>query len=93
MLYKTLGATRGLIVKAELLEFGVLGLATSLLAILIATITAWALCTFAFDIEFKFATAAAAGTIGLALALVLLVGAVTTWRVLSVKAASYLRSE
>jgi putative ABC transport system permease protein len=93
VLYKTLGATRGLIVKAELLEFGVLGLATSLLAILIATITAWALCTFAFDIEFKFAPLAAAATIGLALALVLIVGAFTTWRVLSVKAAPYLRSE
>ena len=93
VLYKTLGATRGLIVKAELLEFGVLGLATSLLAILIATITAWALCTFAFDIAFKFAPLAAAGTIGLALALVLVVGAFTTWRVLSAKAAPYLRSE
>jgi putative ABC transport system permease protein len=93
VLYKTLGATRSRIVRAELLEFGVLGLATALLAIIIATITAWALCTFAFDIEFVFAPLAALQTIGLALALVLLVGAVTTWRVLSVKAAPYLRSE
>jgi putative ABC transport system permease protein len=93
VLYKTLGATRGRIVSAELLEFGVLGLATSLLAILIATITAWALCTFAFDIEFVFAPAAAIQTVLLALALVLAVGAITTWRVLSVKAAPYLRAE
>jgi len=93
VLYKTLGATRGRILTAELLEFGVLGLATSLLAIVIATITAWALCTFAFDIEFVFDVGAALRTIGLALALVLLVGAVTTWRVLSVKAAPYLRAE
>jgi putative ABC transport system permease protein len=93
VLYKTLGATRGLIVRAELLEFGVLGLATSLLAVVIATITAWALCTFAFDIKFVFDPLAALETIGLALALVLVVGAVTTWRVLSVKAAPYLRAE
>ena len=93
VLYKTLGATRGLIVRAELLEFGVLGLATSLLAILIATITAWALCVFAFDIKFVFDPLAALETIGLALALVLVVGAITTWRVLSVKAAPYLRAE
>jgi putative ABC transport system permease protein len=93
VLYKTLGATRGRIVTAELLEFGVLGLATSLLAILIATITAWALCTFAFDITFVFDVGAALRTIGLALALVLAVGAITTWRVLSVKAAPYLRAE
>jgi putative ABC transport system permease protein len=93
VLYKTLGATRRRIVTAELLEFGTLGLATSLLAILIATITAWALCTFAFDIEFVFDAGAALRTIGLALVLVLAVGAVTTWRVLSVKAAPYLRAE
>jgi putative ABC transport system permease protein len=93
VLYKTLGATRGRIVRAELLEFGALGLATSLLAILIATITAWALCTFAFDLKFLFAPVAAIQTVLLALALVLAVGAVTTWRVLSVKAAPYLRAE
>jgi putative ABC transport system permease protein len=93
VLYKTLGATRGRIIKAELLEFGVLGLATSVLAILIATITAWVLCTFAFDIEFVFAPVAALETVLLALALVLAVGAIATWRVLSVKAATYLRAE
>ena len=93
VLYKTLGATRGHILLAEFLEFGVLGLATSLLAILIATITAWALCTFAFDIDFVLDPWAVLGTIGLALALVLTAGAITTWRVLSVKAAPYLRAE
>ncbi len=93
VLYKTLGATRGIIIRAELLEFGVLGLATSLLAIIIATITAWALCTFAFDLDFIFAPLAAIKTVLLALALVLGVGAIATWRVLSVKAAPYLRAE
>ncbi len=93
VLYKTLGATRGRIIRAELLEFGALGLATALLALLIATVTAWALCTFAFDIKFVFAPWAAIRTILLALALVLAVGAITTWRVLSVKAAPYLRAE
>jgi putative ABC transport system permease protein len=93
VLYKTLGATRARIVSAELLEFGALGLATALLATLIATITAWALCTFAFDIKFVFAPGAAVQTVLLALALVLAVGAITTWRVLSVKAAPYLRAE
>jgi len=93
VLYKTLGATRGIIIRAELLEFGVLGLATSLLAVLIATITAWALCTFAFDLDFLFAPMAAVRTVLLALALVLGVGAIATWRVLSVKAAPYLRAE
>jgi putative ABC transport system permease protein len=93
VLYKTLGATRGIIIRAELLEFGALGLATSLLAVLIATITAWALCTFAFDLDFLFAPMAAIQTVLLALVLVLGVGTIATWRVLSVKAAPYLRAE
>ena len=93
VLYKTLGATRGVIIRAELLEFGALGLATSLLAVLIATITAWALCTFAFDLDFLFAPMAAIQTVLLALVLVLGVGTIATWRVLSVKAAPYLRAE
>jgi len=93
VLYKTLGATRRRILLAEFIEFGILGLATALLAVLIATLTAWALCKFAFDIDFVFDPWAAAGTIALALALVLSVGAITTWRVLSAKAAPYLRAE
>src|SRR5262249_59744078 len=54
VLYKTLGATRGRNVSAELLEFGLLGVATALLSIAIATFTARALCKWAFDVEFVF---------------------------------------
>ncbi len=93
VLYKTLGATRGRIIGAELLEFGLLGLATALLAIVIATLTAWALCKWAFEVPFVFAPLAALETIALALGLVLAVGVVATWRVLSAKAAPYLRAE
>jgi putative ABC transport system permease protein len=93
VLYKTLGATRWRIVSAELLEFGLLGLATALLSVVIATITAWALCKWAFDVTFVFSPLAVFETVLLALALVLAAGAFTTWRVLSVKAAPYLRTE
>jgi putative ABC transport system permease protein len=93
VLYKTLGATRWRIVSAELLEFGLLGLATALLSVLIATITAWALCKWAFDVTFVFSPLAVFETVLLALALVLAVGALTTWCLLSVKAAPYLRTE
>jgi putative ABC transport system permease protein len=93
VLYKTLGATRARIVGAELLEFGLLGLATAVLAIAIATITAWALCKWAFEVPFVFTPLAALETVALALGLVLAVGSITTWRVLSAKAAPYLRAE
>ena len=93
VIYKTLGATRSRIIRAELLEFGLPALATALLAILIATITAWALCKWAFEVDFIFSALAAANTVLLALALVLSIGALTTWLVLSAKAAPYLRAE
>ncbi|HYB05509.1 MAG TPA: FtsX-like permease family protein [Methyloceanibacter sp.] len=93
VLYKTLGATRGRIVRAELLEFGLLGLAIAAFALATGTITAWALCKWTFEVKFVFSGLAAAKTVLLALALVLGVGAIATWRVLSAKAAPYLRGE
>jgi putative ABC transport system permease protein len=93
VIFKTLGATRGRILRAELLEFGLLGLATAALAVLIATLTAWALCRWAFEVPFVFSPLAAAETVLLALVFVLTIGAIATWRVLSAKAAPYLRAE
>lgn len=93
VLFKTLGATRGRIVSAELLEFGLLGVAIAAFALAAGTITAWGLCKWAFEVKFVFSGLAAAETVVLALALVLGIGAVATWRVLSAKAAPYLRGE
>ena len=93
VIYKTLGATRGRILRAELLEFGLPGLATALLAVLIATVTAWALCKWAFEVEFIFSPRAAVETVLLSLVFVLSIGAIATWLVLSAKAAPYLRAE
>lgn len=93
VIYKTLGATRLRIIRAELLEFALLGLATAALALLIATVTAWALCKWAFEVPFVFSPLAAAQTVLLALAFVLAIGGIATWRVLSAKAAPYLRAE
>ncbi len=93
VIFKTLGATRARILRAELLEFGLLGIATALLAVAIATFTAWALCKWAFDVEFVFSALAAIETVLLALVFVLVIGAFATWRVLSAKAAPYLRAE
>ncbi|MFO7479073.1 MAG: FtsX-like permease family protein, partial [Methyloceanibacter sp.] len=93
VIYKTLGATRLRIVRTELLEFTLLGLATSALALVIATLTAWALCKWAFEVPFVFSPRAAGEAVLLALGFVLLIGGITTWRVLSAKAAPYLRAE
>ena len=61
--------------------------------LLIATLTAWALCRWAFEVPFVFSPVAAAETVLLALVFVLTIGAIATWRVLSAKAAPYLRAE
>ena len=91
VLFKTLGATRGRVIRAELMEFGLLGLTTALASVLLATAIAWSLCKWAFEIPFVFSGTAIAETIALALATVLGLGAIATWRVLSAKAATYLR--
>jgi putative ABC transport system permease protein len=93
VLYKSLGATRGRIVGAELLEFGLLGVAVAAFALVTGTIIAWALCKWGFEVNFVFSGRAAAEIVLLALAVVLGIGALATWRVLSTKAAPYLRGE
>jgi putative ABC transport system permease protein len=93
VLFKTLGATRRRILSAQMLEFSVLGLVTAAFAAAVGSLTAWALCKWAFDIKFAWSGLAAAETILLALALMLAIGAAVSWRVLSAKAAPYLRGE
>ena len=70
-----------------------LAFATAALAVVIATVTAWALCKWAFEVPFVFSALAAGETVLLALAFVLGIGTIATWRVLSAKAAPYLRAE
>ena len=67
--------------------------AVAVFALAAGTITAWALCKWAFEVKFVFSGLAAVETVMLALALVAGVGAIATWRVLSAKAAPYLRGE
>jgi putative ABC transport system permease protein len=93
VLFKTLGATRRRIVSAQILEFSLLGLATASFAAAAGGLTAWALCKWAFDVKFAWSGLVAAETVLLALALMLAVGSAVSWRVLSAKAAPYLRSE
>ena len=94
VLYKTLGATRGRIVRAELLEFALLGAAVAAFAARRRHVSPPGRCANGPSRCRSCSPAlAAAETVLLALALVLGVGAIATWRVLSAKAAPYLRGE
>jgi len=57
---KTLGADRGILLRAAVLRYLMLGLSAALLAIGIGALAAWAITTKIFETEFVFAAASAA---------------------------------
>ena len=88
---KTLGATRGRLLAAFLLEYGLLGVATALFGALAGGFAAWWVLTrvmmLSFDWQLGGALAASAG----AIAVTILLGLAGTWRILGQKPAPYLR--
>ncbi|QEX24990.1 glycosyl transferase family 1 [Hypericibacter adhaerens] len=90
---KVLGATRRDLARAFLMEQGLLGLVTGLLAILLGSIASWVLVTYAMDSEWSFSAPAAIAIALGGAALALLIGLGGTWRALSTPAAPQLRNE
>ena len=90
---KVLGATRGDVTRAFLIEYGLLGLAASLLAALIGTLAAWLVLTRVMHAPWSFEPWAVLGTLVAATLFTLAVGFAGTWRALGAKAAPYLRNE
>lgn len=90
---KVLGATRSDVLRAFLLEYGLLGLITALIAAVIGTIASWAVLTLVMNSEWVFIPSALLMTILLSTAITLAFGFVGTWRALSQKAAPLLRND
>ncbi len=90
---KVLGATRRMVGRAFLLEYGILGLATAGISALLGSIAAYVVLTEIMELQFFFLPGAVAGTAGLALAITILLGFAGTWRALSQKSAPLLRNE
>ncbi|MBX9758025.1 MAG: FtsX-like permease family protein [Beijerinckiaceae bacterium] len=89
---KTLGATRWRLMLAYLLEYGLLGLATAVFAILAGALAASAIVTKVMRLDhFVWDWSSAAQAAGIALAITLTLGLVGTWRVLGQKPARRLR--
>lgn len=90
---KVLGATRGDVIRAYLVEYGVLGLLAALLASLLGLAGTWAFVEYVLQIDFwadpMLIVWVALGTIALAIA----VGMLITWSALSTRPASFLREE
>lgn len=90
---KVLGATRRRIMGTLLLEYGLLGLVTALVAAIIGSIAAWAVVTEVMKFEFAFDPVAVIGAVVIAMAVTLALGFYGTWRALGQKAAPLLRNE
>jgi len=90
---KVLGATRGDLARAFLIEHGLLGVLSALVACALGTIAAYFLVTRLMKIEWVFLPLPLLSTLGLAIVLTLVLGFAGTWRALGAKSARYLRNE
>jgi putative ABC transport system permease protein len=90
---KVLGATRGALALAFLIEHGLVGLFTALVAAGLGTLAAYALVTGPLKSEWVFLPAPLLVIAGGAVLLTLALGFAGTWRALGAKPAAYLRNE
>jgi putative ABC transport system permease protein len=88
---KVLGATRREILAAFLIEFGLLGLAASAVAVVAGSLASYVLLSLYMRVEFQLMTGPALATIAAAVVAVMLLGLAGTWRALGQKAAPMLR--
>jgi putative ABC transport system permease protein len=89
---KTLGATRWRLMRAYLIEYGLLGLATAVFGIAAGGLAAFAIVTRVMRMEtFVWDWGGSAQAAGIALAITLALGLLGTWRVLGQKPARRLR--
>ena len=90
---KVLGATRWAVLRAFLMEYGLLGVLTALMAAVLGTITAWAVLTFIMGVDWVFLGTPVVVVATLCTVITLTLGFVGTWTALGQKAAPLLRNE
>jgi len=88
---KTLGATRGTLIRAFSYEYAILGLATALFALFAGSVSAWFVVSRIMTLPSSFLPDVAVTTIAVALLVTVGMGLAGTWRVLGQKAAPVLR--
>lgn len=93
VILKVLGATRRDVLRAFLMEYGLLGLITAAIAAAIGTLTAWAVLTRVMQSDWVFLPDTVLLTVLLCVTITLLAGFAGTWRALGQKAAPLLRNE
>lgn len=91
VLLKVLGATRGVVLKTFLVEYGILGAASALVGAAVGSVAAYAIVTQVMDLTWRFAPFTVAGIGALAVGLALVVGGLGLWRLLTRPPAPVLR--
>lgn len=89
---KVLGATRAHIALVYVIEYGLLGILTGILALAVGAFAADMICTYVLEVAFNFDFSVAALTVAGGGAATLLFGLVGAWTALSAKPATQLRS-
>jgi putative ABC transport system permease protein len=93
VVFKVLGAVRSDVLRAFLLEYGLLGLATGLVAAGVGAAVSWAITVKLMELPWSFDLPAVALTVAGTVAFTLLAGFAGTWRALGTPAAPQLRNE
>ncbi|MEL4376039.1 ABC transporter permease [Brucella cytisi] len=89
---KTLGATRGTLITAYVLEYMLLGLATAVFALVAGSVAGWYVVVEIMKLKASFLPDVALMTVAIALVLTVGFGLAGTWRVLGQKPAQVLRT-
>jgi putative ABC transport system permease protein len=90
---KVLGATRGAIIGAYLLENGLLGALSAVVAATLGTLAAYLVVTRLLETDWLFLPFPLLWTVAAATVLALALGFAGTWRALAAKPARHLRNE
>lgn len=88
---KTLGATRGVLIRSFIYEYALLGFVTALFALAAGGVAAWFVISQIMQFSYEFQVNVAISTVIAALVLTVGFGLIGTWRVLGQKAAPVLR--
>ena len=93
VVFKVLGATRLRLAMVFIVEYGMLGLVTGLIAAGIGSLAAWAVVKFLLHMEWNFLAGTLAATLVISILVTLCIGFFGNWRTLSHPAAPFLRNK
>lgn len=90
---KTLGATRKVLLRSYCQEYGILGLCSGVFAVLVGSLAAYLVVEYVLDVRFVFFPGMAIAATLLAALGTVVVGLISSWRILGEKPAAILRSQ